>query len=133
MHRRAQIIRRRDDSRERIELHCRTLITRRRTWHQSRFHRIHRRRSRVILILNGLTSRLTVKSSRREQAPTRVSSHRGDKPDQALKLWKFDSAIGWLGKLLILWGLESGSPHWTIFASACGWACRPATGVETRQ
>jgi len=28
--------------------------------------------------------------------------------------------------------LEIGSPHWTISATGCGWACRPAKGNENR-
>jgi hypothetical protein len=27
---------------------------------------------------------------------------------------------------------EIGSPHWTISATGCGWACRPAKGNENR-
>jgi len=33
-----------------------------------------------------------------------------------------------------LWSVHAvfGSPHWTISATGCGWACRPAKGNENR-
>jgi hypothetical protein len=39
------------------------------------------------------------------------------RPDQALRLWKFDGAIGRFCKLLISCALRGGSPHWTISAT----------------